>query len=138
MFSYRWFPYLCWLGVLAWAATIFYLSSKSGSEIEELNIFRLWDKAAHFLAFAAGAATLTIALRQTARWPWRTIVIVAALTISAYGWSDEWHQQFTPGRSAKDVADWTADTLGGTTGALLTAWIYARHSRSHPRTPAGP
>ena len=131
MFSSRWFRIFCWFAVVAWAAVIFYLSTKTGQEVERLNVIRLWDKAGHFLAFGSGGVAVAVALRRTTGWTWKRIVLVTALLVSAYGWSDEWHQQFTPGRSAKDVGDWTADTLGGAAGALFTAFIYAYRSRSH-------
>ncbi len=137
MLSSRWFRNILWLTVVVWAATIFYLSTKSGHEIEQMNFMRLWDKAAHFLAFAAGGFVLALALRFSSHWSWKRIGLVAALAISAYGWSDEWHQQFTPGRSAKDVRDWTADTLGGLCGALVAFWIYARYTRAPRLAPAG-
>jgi len=137
MFSSRWFRLFCWLAVAAWAGTIFYLSTKTGQEIEQMNVMRVWDKAAHFLAFSGGGVVLALALRRTTGWSWRRIVVVTALAVSAYGWSDEWHQQFTPGRSAKDVGDWTADTLGGAAGALLIASIYAQRSRPHRTSPPG-
>jgi VanZ family protein len=137
MFSSRWFRILCWLAVIGWAGTIFWLSTRTGQEVEQMNFLRLWDKAAHFIAFAAGGTVIALALRFSTGWSWRWIVLLTALLVSAYGWSDEWHQQFTPGRSAKDVGDWTADTLGGAAGALLTAFIYVKRSRSHrPAPPA--
>jgi VanZ family protein len=137
MFSSRWFRNFFWLAVVAWAATIFYLSTKTGHEIERMNFLRLWDKAAHFAAFAAGGCVLAFALRFSSRWSWKGVVCITALLISAYGWSDEWHQQYTPGRSAKDVRDWTADTLGGLCGALVASWIYARYLRAPRLPPAG-
>ena len=84
--------------------------------------FKFWDKLAHFLLFSAGATVLATALRFTTSWTWLRIVLVTMLCISFYGATDEWHQQFTPGRSAKDVGDWTADTLGGFVGAIWT-WL---------------
>jgi VanZ family protein len=126
MLSSRWFRILCWSAVLLWAGTIFFLSSLSGQEVEKLNTLHWWDKALHFLAFAAGGVVVAFTLRRTLNWSSKKIVLITTIAISAYGWADEWHQQWTPGRSAKDVGDWTADTLGGAAGALLLVSFYAR------------
>ncbi|MDR3401975.1 MAG: VanZ family protein [Chthoniobacter sp.] len=134
MFSSRWFRLFCWFTVIAWAGTIFYLSTLTGHEVERLNFLGWWDKALHFIAFSAGGIVVAFALRRTTQWGWKKIVLITALAVSAYGWSDEWHQQWTPGRSAKDVGDWTADTLGGAAGAIILVSIYA--GRSKPPPPA--
>ncbi|HSI13826.1 MAG TPA: VanZ family protein [Chthoniobacter sp.] len=135
MLSSRWFRIFCWVAVFLWAGTIFFLSSLSGNEVEKLNTLHWWDKALHFLAFAAGGGVVAFTLRRTRDWDWKKVVLITTIVVSAYGWSDEWHQQWTPGRSAKDVGDWTADTLGGAAGALLLVSIYAQRSNSHRPTP---
>ena len=45
----------------------------------------------------------------------------AVAIASLYGFSDEFHQSFTPGRGV-EFGDWVADTLG----ALMAVTIYAR------------
>ncbi len=130
MLSSRWFRFFSWSAVILWAGTVFFLSSLSGNEVEKLNTMHWWDKALHFLAFSAGGAVVAYTLRRTRDWSAKKIVLVTTIVISAYGWTDEWHQQWTPGRSAKDVGDWTADTLGGAAGAWLLVSLYARRSRS--------
>ena len=117
--------HLAWLAVFAWAATIFYLSSLTGREIERIAPFDFWDKAMHFSAYAVGGVLLAAALRGSAPWPWKKVALVASLAISLYGVSDEIHQLFTPFRSA-DVADWIADTLGGAFGAQVFGWLHRR------------
>lgn len=129
MISSRWFRIFCWSVVVLWAGTIFFLSSLSGNEVEKLNTLHWWDKALHFLAFAAGGVVVAFTLRRTRNWSWKKVVLITTIVVSAYGWTDEWHQQWTPGRSAKDVGDWTADTLGGAAGAILLVSIYGRTAR---------
>jgi VanZ family protein len=137
MFSFRWFRIFCWVTVVAWAGTIFWLSTKTGTEVERINFMGIWDKAGHFIAFSTGGAVVAAALRFSTCWSCWRIGMVTTVLVSAYGWSDEWHQQFTPGRSAKDIGDWTADTLGGAAGALAIAFIYVKRNRSHrPTSPA--
>lgn len=121
---------LSWLAVAAWAGAVFCLSALSGDEVEKLNIFELWDKAAHFLAFAAGGLLMAHALRLSSAWPWRRIVLAAALAVSLYGGADEWHQLYTPKRSGADLGDWIADTLGALSGALALSFFHARYPRN--------
>jgi VanZ family protein len=125
-----------WFAVLAWAMTIFILSSMSGQEIQEMAP-SFWDKGAHFIAFAAGAVALTVALRVSTFWSWRRVVVVAIVALSAFGAADEYHQRFTPGRTGADVHDWMADTLGAAAGAVATYLIYGRFSRKSAPAPAG-
>lgn len=126
-----------WLAVVTWAATIVTLSSLSGPQIEELNWLELWDKAAHFIAFVAGALCVVLALRWSTAWSWRKVVLVAAISVSLFGAIDEWHQLYTPNRTGADVLDWLADTLGAIAGATATRSIYARYQRKNLTAPAG-
>lgn len=132
----RWLPVACWLAFFAWAATIHIVSSLSGQEVAKTLPLDLWDKFLHFAAFATGAALLTLALRLSTAQPWKRVLPFAIALISAYGAVDEWRQQFTPGRSGNDLGDWTADTLGAAAGALATAYLYARYSRTPRLAPA--
>jgi VanZ family protein len=103
-----------------------------------MNIFHVWDKAAHFIAFASGAPAIVCLLRWSTRWSWKRIALTAAAIISFYGASDEYHQLYTPHRSGADVGDWTADTLGGIAGAIGTIFLYGRLERflfARRRTP---
>lgn len=124
-----------WLGVMGWAGGIYYLSTLTGHEVEQALPMAVWDKALHFIAFSAGAFLIAAALRFSAGWSWRVILLVTLLLVSLYGATDEWHQQFTPGRSGMDVGDWTADSLGGIGGSLvccaLSGWR-ARRRREEP------
>jgi VanZ family protein len=126
-----------WIAVFAWVLTIFLLSSLSGSQVEHLNVFRLWDKAAHFIAFAAGGFVLCLALRVSTRWTTKKAALVSIAIISLFGATDEWHQLYTPHRSGADRADWLADTLGAAAGAFLISSFYARYQRKDcPAPPA--
>jgi len=76
-----------------------------------------FDKVTHFFVYGL-LATLVVRNGFVPRFGW-----LAVLIVSAFGATDEWHQSFTPGRSA-EVADWVADTLG----ALVAVAVYARWS----------
>lgn len=125
-----------WLAVAAWTATIFWCSSQSGAELERLDVLDLWDKAAHFLAFALGGVPMVLALRWSFDWPRQKVLIVSIIALAAYGALDELHQLFTPGRSGGDLADWIADALGAAAGSLATLTIHARTQRPHRPAPA--
>jgi VanZ family protein len=118
--------FAAWALLLAWAAAIRWLSSQTGSEIEEMNFLNLSDKAAHFIAFFAAAPLLVSALRWTFRWPLPAVGMAATLVLSAFGAVDEYFQTFVPGRSGADFGDWFADTLGALAGSMFTAFAHAR------------
>ncbi len=126
-----------WLAVLAWAATIVTLSSLPGPQIEELNQLEVWDKAAHFLAFAVGGTLVALALRWSTQWRWPQIVLTAFVFVSLFGAADEFHQLYTPKRSGADFHDWLADTFGGLAGAFVFRLLYARYLRKNRPAPAG-
>jgi VanZ family protein len=96
-------------------------------QIEEFAPFQMWDKAAHFSAFLAGAVNLALALCWSTGWSWKRVVVVTATALCVFGAVDEIHQLYTPNRFGADVFDWSADTLGALTGALLTVLVYARY-----------
>lgn len=129
-----WLCVALWVAVIIWAGVVFYFSSLSGADLEQMD-FGVWDKAAHFLTFLLGGALLSAALIYTRRWAvWKTIA-VATLTLSIYGALDEWHQLHTPGRYGADKKDWLADTLGAFCGASAFCFLYARRN-SRPTAPA--
>jgi len=105
---------LSWLPAAAWAATLYWLSSRPSVPAPEVpNI----DKVAHFGAYAVLGALLAFAAHRS-RLPVLAAVAVGAL----YGASDEIHQMYVPGRSP-DVLDWAADAAGVVTACYLyTRW----------------
>jgi VanZ family protein len=131
-----WLVRASWFAVILWASTIYCLSSLSGPEIEQIGV-RLWDKAAHFLAFFTGAVLLTSALRFSTAWSWLWIGVLAGLAIAIFGATDEYHQLFTPNRSGGDLLDWLADALGGIVGVTFTILTHACFQRSNRPAPTG-
>ena len=65
------------------------------------------------------------------------MIVVTAFALCVFGAVDEIHQLYTPNRSGADVFDWSADTLGALTGALLTIFVYARYFQPSRPAPAG-
>ncbi len=78
------------------------------------------DKLEHIIVFGLIAALLARARLLTRFGPSGAYAIL--VLVSGFGFADELHQNFTPGRSM-DAFDWAADTLGAALGvALYVRW----------------
>ena len=108
-----------WAPPVVYMAIIFYLSAQS-NPLPVLTEY-IWDKALHLVEYGGLACLLYRAIAGEGL-HLTPAVLLALATTSVYGASDEWHQFFTPGRSA-DVHDWMADTLGGALGVAVYAVI---------------
>lgn len=91
------------------AALIFIASSRSYVAAPDVSNS---DKMGHFLVYGL-LATLLVRLARSPRAWWLALVVT-----SLYGVSDEWHQDFVPGRSC-ELGDWVADTVGGALAIAL-------------------
>ncbi len=112
--------FLYWAPVLLYAAAIFYLSSQSHPE-EHLPSFLIEDfsdKVLHAVAYGILAILCYRTFRRAAG-PTvaRQAVVLAIVTASVFGITDELHQAFVPLREAS-WQDWLADTIGATIGAI--------------------
>lgn len=123
-----------WAAVAAWARTIWYFSSLTGPEIEQIGV-TLWDKAAHFGAFSAGGVLLALALRWSTAWPWKKLAPFASVVLVVFGALDETHQLFTANRTGADPLDWLADCFGALAGILVFILIHVRFIRPYPPAP---
>lgn len=74
------------------------------------------DKVVHFSMYGGFAYLLLRASRYRASWG-RVAIVLGCVAV--FGFLDELHQAYIPGRSAS-VADWIADLFGGATGALAS------------------
>jgi VanZ family protein len=110
-----------WLPALAWAALIFFLSSRSRLP-EPPGIFG-WDKLQHSLAYGVGGFLIARASGVRGRG-----ALLAMAVGMLYGASDEVHQYFVPGRSS-DVRDWVADCAGVLAGVHLSRFFQLRRER---------
>ena len=112
-----------WAPAVAWAAVLL-----TSSSIPNPDVPQIWagDKVVHALLYGVLAWLVVRALAPEARSPRALGVAFAALL--AFGWADEWHQQFIPGRS-RSAADWLADGTGAAL-AILTASAHRRREQS--------
>jgi VanZ family protein len=117
-----------WLPVAGYMSGIFWLSSQSvlpGSSImpEWLN----FDWLHHGVAYG-GLAVLTLRALAGGRWSrvGAATIGIAWLIAVGYGFTDEWHQSFVPGRTA-DPRDLVSDGIGAALGlSVVWAWSIIR------------
>jgi VanZ family protein len=110
-----------WLPVIAWIAVLYRLSSRG--ELPGAGL--VWDKLAHFVAYAL-LGVLCLRACHGGLGPLRLGPVVLAMALSlAHGAVDEWHQSRVPGREAS-VRDWIADAAGAAAALALVgglAWL---------------
>ena len=109
-----------WVPVALYAGVIFYLSAQSHPE-DQLPSFLLKevsDKVLHAVEYGI----LSLLCYRAFRWAAgpavaRHAVVLAIVTASVFGITDEVHQAFVPLRESS-WQDWLADTIGATIGAI--------------------
>lgn len=87
------------------------------------------DKGVHFLEYLGLGFLCAYAARCT--WPTRPLIrslAAGALIAAAWGFGDELHQAFVPGRAA-EVADVLADALGASVGACVCGLMLRARAR---------
>lgn len=115
-----------WLPVALYAGAIFYWSSQSHPE-KQLPSFLLEDvndKVLHAVEYGI----LALVCYRAFRWGAgplvaRQALVLAIVTASVFGVTDEVHQFFVPFRESS-WQDWLADTIGAAIGAL--SWRFIR------------
>ena len=115
-----------WVPVALYAGAIFYLSAQSHPE-EQLPSFLfkdVSDKVLHGVEYGILAVLCYRAFRWAAgsAVAWQAVVL-AIVTASVYGVTDEVHQFFVPFRESSWL-DWLADTIGAAIGAI--SWRFIR------------
>ena len=109
----RWWPPLVWVGAILIATSI------PGRFIPVIGPAHT-DKVVHLTMYGILGFLIARSMDDPIRPSRMRAAIGAFLVCTAMGAADEWHQLYIPGRSA-DVADWTADSIGGLVGAA--AWV---------------
>jgi len=115
-----------WMPVALYAGAIFFLSSQSHPE-EQLPSFLLEgvsDKVLHAVEYGI----LSLLCYRAFSWAAgsavaRQAVVLAIITASVFGLTDEVHQLFVPFRESS-WQDWLADTIGAVIGAM--SWRFLR------------
>ena len=116
---YRWGPAILLMAI------IFIASATPGSEIPW---FGFWDlfvkKGGHLVGYSLLAAAYYHALNNSKRSP-KWLFVLALCMTATYAASDEWHQKFTPGRSAS-LLDVGIDIAGGILGIVVSCLMRKR------------
>ncbi len=108
---------------VAWALLIFILSSIPGGAFPASKLFS-YDKLLHAGVYAVLGAFTFLALPRRLSPRASVLVLVAGAITTFYGFTDEFHQLFVPGRSA-DLRDVLADCVGGLVGAFAASRVAA-------------
>ncbi|MGH7182149.1 MAG: VanZ family protein [Nitrospiraceae bacterium] len=114
-----------WVPVALYAGAIFYLSAQSHPQ-EKLPSF-LFEGVSDKVLHAVEYGILALLCYRAFRWAAspavaRQAVLLAIVTASVYGMTDEVHQAFVPLRES-GWEDWLADTIGAAIGALSWRFI---------------
>ena len=115
-----------WVPVALYAGAIFYLSAQSHPD-DDLPSF-LFEEISDKVLHAVEYGILSLLCYRAFRWAAgpavaRQAVVLAIVTASVYGITDEAHQFFVPFRESSWL-DWLADTIGAVIGAL--SWRFIR------------
>jgi VanZ family protein len=105
--------------LVVWVAFTFLLTSIPNPQVE-IPIPQ-WDKIAHFSFYGVMGLLCALWQRESGRGS-RASILAGLVFASVAGGIDEGHQHFIPGRSM-ELIDWIADTAGGGTGALFSAFL---------------
>lgn len=108
-----------WLPAIGWMAVIFFMSARTGSELNKWFFFIPNLNWGHLVEYFILGLLVYYALARSTRL--RRIFIVTVLISTLYGATDEFHQAFVPGRTP-DIADLTNDAIGSILAVVLIRW----------------
>lgn len=109
---------------VAWIALSFYLSHQPTLPYPGDLDAKIVSTMGHVGVFGVLAVLFWWALGLTGMAFGRRGLLAIVLTV-IYGFLDEWHQSFVPGRTP-DILDIIADTVGATLAILLVTWLARR------------
>jgi VanZ family protein len=122
---------LAWAPAALYMAVIWVVSSMEQPSFP-IHLFPLRDKGVHATEYAVLAFLLGHAcVRTFDRHPRLRVALAAVVLTFLWGFLDEMHQAFVPGRSA-DLLDLVADTVGAVTGVGVRMTISRLATRRAP------
>lgn len=113
-----------WVPLVAYAGLIFYLSSQTRPAAATLwLLIHIGDKPLHAIEYGILGILCYRAFRYAAgERAARSALLLAAVTATGYGVTDEIHQAFVP-RRYPDGWDLLADAIGATAAASIRHWL---------------
>jgi VanZ family protein len=112
-----------WTALAVWAACVWAVSSRSDPHRDIPLPFDVPDKVAHGAEFAVGGLLARDAFSSVRRL--RSPALAAVIACAIWGFADEIHQGFVPGRTT-DPRDLAADVTGAALGVLVHASLARR------------
>src|SRR5258708_5438779 len=107
-----------WLPPLIWGALIFSVSSTTVPQVStSYTVNFTVHKLAHIIEYAILGILIYRALKEE-NISRKEAVIYAIIIAAFYGFTDEFHQSFTPHRTTR-LRDVIIDTIGATAGILI-------------------
>jgi VanZ family protein len=116
-----------WLPLLAYAALVFYFSSRPGGALSRWS-FMSHDKLLHAGEYFWFGLLAARALKRSGARLGRAAAGALAVGV-AFGASDEYHQTFVPGRQGNDLGDLSADAAGSALGATALVGLAVARRR---------
>ena len=117
-----------WLPPILWGLIIFSFSSlRVGSSNEIYWKDFVIKKTAHVVEYAILAVLLYRAMIGSDVEK-KKAIIFSMLIVSLYGFTDEFHQSFTPGREPR-IRDVIIDTIGGALGVLTFCKVLEKYPK---------
>ena len=117
-------PFIAFLPAASLMALIFYLSSLPSLDLPETWFDKYLDKVLHTGAYGALTFFLLYGFLTSTRMSAKGAYILSAMMAVLYGFTDEFHQSFTPGRHTS-----IGDLIANATGAGLCILIYTQLTR---------
>ncbi|MCF6094110.1 VanZ family protein [Microaerobacter geothermalis] len=114
--------WLRWIPSVIWMSVIYYLSSRTGGELQSMFPFFTQFDWGHLIAYFILGLLFYYALWPKREKKWVPFVVVFLSFL--YGITDEWHQSFVPSRSP-DLFDLMNDTIGAAL-AVITVRFWKR------------
>ena len=114
--------------IIYWLILFILTTLPSGSAPDMIKVS---DKLKHFSAYGLLAFLLSLTLHFQDKYDYlrQHNFLITVLIIAFYGFIDELHQAFIPGRNC-EFLDWIADTLGAIFGVIITNFLIKPYTSS--------
>jgi VanZ family protein len=119
----RWVPSVIWMGV------IYYLSSRTGNELQGMFPFLNSFNFGHLIAYFVLSLLFYWGLKPFKERSKMDIRFISIGLAFLYGLTDEFHQAFVPGRFP-DVSDIINDVVGAA-AAMVLVTVYNRRANKN-------